>query len=112
MNKLERSAITITSLGQAVFKAIEAPGILKERLEKGVALNAMFEFAGYKSWGAFANATESHCLVVANGNQVEVKPSILEGRSFMGVKEKVVTCELAVEPLGKALYVALELVNV
>lgn len=109
MVKLERSKVTIDSLGQAVLDAFGAPGVLEAGLDFKTATKAMVEFAGFKSWGAFANATESTCSAVADEQKVKVTPEHRDGRSFSGDRDKTVTCELTAEPLGRALFDVLAL---
>lgn len=106
MAKLELTKIATAELGQAVMDAINAPGTLKERVDFKKMLT---ESTGFKSWGTFADATEYHCLVVVGQDKVEVKSSFKDGRSFLGDKDKVVTCEPTVESIGKALFTVFEL---
>ena len=101
MFKLERPKITAAAIGNAVMDAIGAPGVLKERVDFKKILT---ESTGFKSWGVFANATEHHCLVVAGQDKVEVKPSVRDGRSFVGDNERIVTCQVTAESVGQAIF--------
>jgi hypothetical protein len=81
-------------------------GILKGRIEFE---KVLVEFTGYKSCGKFANATESHCLLVVEGNNVTITPSFRDGRGFSHCPDKDVTCELTVEAIGMTLFAVLRL---
>jgi hypothetical protein len=104
MVKLERATTTISSLGQAMVDALNAPAFLEHPLDFKTATKDMVEYAGFKSWGAFAKATESTCSVVLDGEKVTVTPEFRDGRSFSGDRAKVVVCELTVESLGITLF--------
>ena len=107
MAKLSTFNLTIESLGQAMMCVLSSPGILKEKLDFKAATKAMVEFAGFKSWRAFADATESYCSVETADGQAKIRESFRDGAGFgssYGDGGKCVTCKLTADSLGRSLF--------
>ncbi len=112
MVKLERSKTTIKSLGQVALDVLNASGEFKGTEEFKEGTNAMVTFAGFKTWGAFANAIDSTCSLEADEKQVKITPEFREGRGFLADLKGVVTCKPTIESLGKALFEVLKIAGV
>lgn len=109
MVKLERSKTTIKSLGQAALDILEASGVFKDTRDFATLTKAMVTFAGFKTWGALANATDSTCWLEADEKQVTITPAFRDGRGFSADPDGIVTCKRTVESLGKALFEVLKI---
>ena len=115
MVKLERSKTTVKSLGRTVLDVLNASVEFKSIEDfKGVmdfkaGTQIMVTFAGFKTWGAFANAVDSTCSLEADEKQVTITPAFRDGRGFLYDLQGVVTCKRNVESLGKALFEVLKI---